>query len=302
VADDAIVITRGSQMGLALSARALFRPGDLVAVEALGYPPAWEALRSAGARLVPVPVDDGGVDVDALERLCEKKPLRGVYLTPHHQYPTMVTLSAGRRLGLLELARAKRLVVLEDDYDHEFHYEGQPVLPLAARDEHGVVVYIGTLSKVLAPGLRLGYVVGAPALVERIVALRYYLDRQGDLASERAVAELIEDGELARHLRRTRRVYLERRNHCVSELRRRFGDHLQFQVPKGGMSLWLAVRGRSVEAWFERCLRAGVGFQPGGSFTWRQKPIPRLRLGYAAVDCDAMSRALDVMWREFRGR
>jgi GntR family transcriptional regulator/MocR family aminotransferase len=214
----------------------------------------------------------------------------------------MVTLSAGRRLALLELARAQRMVVLEDDYDHEFHYEGQPVLPLAARDDHGVVVYVGTMSKVLAPGLRTGYVVGAPELVERIVALRYYLDRQGDLASERAVAEIIEDGELGRHLRRTRRVYLERRNHCVSELRDRFGDHLEFQVPKGGMSLWLGVHGTPVEPWFERCQRAGVGFQPGGWFTWQQRSVPRIRLGYAAVDQATMSRALDVMWQQFRAR
>lgn len=302
VEDDGIVITRGSQMGLALSARALFKPGDLVAVEALGYQPAWEALRSAGARLVPVPVDDGGLDVDALGKLCERKPVRGVYLTPHHQYPTMVTLSAGRRLALLELARARRLVVLEDDYDHEFHYEGQPVLPLAARDDHGVVVYIGTLSKVLAPGLRTGYVAAAPELVERIVRLRYFLDRQGDLASERAVAELIDDGELGRHLRRTRRVYLERRNHCVSELRHKFGEQLEFQVPRGGMSLWLTVRGIAVEPWFERCQRAGVGFQPGGWFSWHKKSLPRIRLGYAAVETGTMSRALDLMWREFRSR
>jgi GntR family transcriptional regulator/MocR family aminotransferase len=298
--ENGIVVTRGSQMALALSARALFRPGDIVAVESLGYPPAWQALKSAGARLVPVAVDRDGIDVGALGKVCERKAVRGVYVTPHHQYPTTVTLSAARRMALLELAKTRRLSILEDDYDHEFHYEGQPVLPLAARDDHGLVVYVGTLSKVLAPGLRIGYVVAAPELLERIVAQRYYLDRQGDLASERAVAELIEDGEMSRHLRRARRVYLERRDSCVSELRQRFAQRLSFRVPKGGMSLWLQVHGTSVERWLERCTKRGVAFQVGGQFTWQQRSVPYVRLGYGALPPDAMSRALEVLWQEFR--
>lgn len=170
---ESLMVTRGSQLALDLVARTLLRPGDIVAVEALGYRPAWSALAAAGARLVPVAVDEHGLDVEALEALAARERLRAVYVTPHHQYPTTVMLDAGRRLRLLELARARRIAVIEDDYDFEFHYEGRPVLPLAAADRHAVVVYVGTLSKILAPSLRLGFVVAPPLLIERLSEQRF---------------------------------------------------------------------------------------------------------------------------------
>src|SRR5207244_1344963 len=159
-------------MALDLAARALIRPGDAVAVEAYGYRPAWEALRLAGAELIPLPVDDHGMRIDALRALVSARRVRAVYVTPHHQYPTTALLAPGRRIELLEIARTERIAVLEDDYDHEFHYEGRPVLPLASADPGGVVVYIGTLSKLLAPGLRLGFAVAPRAMIERMAALR----------------------------------------------------------------------------------------------------------------------------------
>src|SRR6185436_18931255 len=152
----------------------------------------WEAFRAAGATLVPIPVDRDGIDVDRLAALASSRPLAAIYVTPHHQYPTTVTLKAARRLALLELARSRRFAIIEDDYDHEFHYDGRPVLPLASADTAGVVVYVGTLSKILAPGLRLGFVVAPPPLADRLVQLRLYADRQGDQVMEAAVAELIE--------------------------------------------------------------------------------------------------------------
>ena len=193
--EDHVLVARGSQMGVDLVARTLLAPGDVVAVEALGYRPAWEALRASGANLVPVPVDGHGIDVGALERLASEQPIRGVYVTPHHQFPTTVTLAPARRLRLLNLAREKRFWVLEDDYDHEFHYEGRPVLPLASADVHGVVVYVGTLSKVLAPGMRIGFVVAPVPVIERLAATRRLVDRQGDHLLATAIAELVEEGE-----------------------------------------------------------------------------------------------------------
>ena len=120
---DDVFVTRGSQMALTLAAQALVRPGDHVAVEQIGYRPAWEAFRAAGATVVPVPVDGDGIDVTALTMLARRMKLRAVYVTPHHQYPTTVTLKAARRLALLEFARAEKIAIIEDDYDHEFHYD-----------------------------------------------------------------------------------------------------------------------------------------------------------------------------------
>src|SRR6185436_2931914 len=124
---DNIVVTRGSQMALSLIARTLVRPGDVVAVEDFGYRHAWESFRQAGAALAPVRVDHAGLDVAALERLMASTPVRAVYVTPHHQFPTLVTLSAERRMRLLDLARQHRMAIVEDDYDHEFHYDGRPI-------------------------------------------------------------------------------------------------------------------------------------------------------------------------------
>jgi GntR family transcriptional regulator / MocR family aminotransferase len=282
---DHIVVTRGSQMALSLIARTLVRPGDLVAVEDVGYRHAWESFRHAGAALAPVRVDAAGLDVAALERLIGAKPVRAVYVTPHHQFPTLVTLAAERRMRLLELARQHRIAIVEDDYDHEFHYDGRPILPLASLDRAGQVIYVGTLSKVLAPGLRIGYVVAPPDVLQRLEAHRKFVDIQGDQAVEAAVADLMEDGEIERHVRRVRRHYLRRRDLLVEALQRSLGSAVSFTVPPGGIALWVRVaRGIDVDAWAARALRAGVFFQTARAFTFDRKPRPFARLGFAAMN------------------
>ena len=282
---ETVMVTRGSQMALDLVSRALIAPGDAIAIEALGYRPAWEALRMAGGRLVPLPVDAQGLRVDALEDLVQREKVRAVYVTPHHQYPTTVVLSPGRRIALLSLARAHRIAVIEDDYDHEFHYDGRPVLPLASADQAGVVVYIGTLSKILAPGLRIGFVAAPEPLLARLGAIRSFVDRQGDQTVERAVAELIEDGEVQRHARRARRVYQDRRDALVEALEKTLGEALRFSVPVGGMALWAeAAEGIDVDAWAARGLSAGVVFYTGRRFAFDGRKRPVMRLGFAALN------------------
>lgn len=284
VSADDLVVTRGAQMALYLAAHAVLAPGDAVAVEDLGYAPAWEALRTAGADLLPLPVDEHGLDVDALERLLRRRALQAVYVTPHHQLPTLVTLSAERRLRLLELARRHRFCILEDDYDHEVHFEGSPVLPLAHIDDAGSVLYVGTLSKVLAPGLRLGFLHAAPEVLERARRHRQLIDRQGDQATEAAVAELFEEGEVARHTNRVRRVLRGRRTAALEALEHHLPGVFAVEVPRGGMALWArAVEGDDVCAWAERALAAGVRVAPARRFTFDGRPRPAFRLGYASL-------------------
>jgi GntR family transcriptional regulator/MocR family aminotransferase len=280
-ADD-VLVTRGSQMALTLVARALLRPGDTVAVEEFGYRPAWEAFRAAGATVVPVAIDSDGIDIDALKRLASRTTLRAVYVTPHHQYPTTVTLKAARRLALLALARAERIAIIEDDYDHEFHYDGRPVLPLASADHAGLVVYVGTLSKVLAPGLRIGYIVAPPAVLRSASAIRSLLDIQGDQATEAAVAALIEDGELQRHVARVRRVYANRREILANSLRRAFGDGVEFTLAPGGMALWVRLRmSVDVDEWARRSVQRGVSWYTGRRYAFDGKPKPFARFSFA---------------------
>lgn len=292
-----VLVTRGSQMALWLVAAALLRPGDRVVVEGYGYRPAWDALRAHGAELVPVPVDDEGLDVARMAEVLAAGPVRAVYLTPHHQYPTTVALSGPRRLALLDLARAHRLAILEDDYDHEFHYEGPPVLPLATLDHGGHVVYVGTLSKVLAPGLRIGYVVAPPPLLRRLAALRATIDRQGAVSMEAAVAELLEDGELQRHVWRARRCYLARRDALVDALRRCLGARLVVRSPSGGLALWAGVEGIDAERWAARAQALGVRIRPAREFAFDGRRRPFVRLGFARHDEDELRAAVQRLAR-----
>jgi GntR family transcriptional regulator/MocR family aminotransferase len=298
VESDHVLVTRGSQMALYLDARAVISPGDVVAVEDPGYRPAWEAFRLAGARLVPLPVDTQGVSTPALAALAERERVRAVYVTPHHQYPTTATLSPGRRLALLDLARVARLAIIEDDYDHEFHYEGRPILPLASADRAGSVIYVGTLSKVLAPGLRVGYLVAPTPLIESAAAVRSFVDLQGDHALEAAVADLIEDGLVQRHVRRARRAYHARRDALAAELAARLGDALTFAVPQGGMAIWARATDRvDVSAWERAAEARGLLFQSGGRFAFDGRPTPHLRLGFGLLDESELREAVRRMAR-----
>lgn len=281
--EDDLLVTRGSQQALYLAAQALLRPGDRVAVEALGYRPAWAALRAAGAELVPIPVDAEGLDVAALEAAHQAAPLKMVYVTPHHQYPTGAVLSPERRAGLLALAATARFAILEDDYDHEFHYRGRPVLPLASADAAGVVIYVGTLSKAFAPGLRLGFVHAPRVVLERLAGLRLVVDRQGDAVVEAAVAELLADGVLQRHVRKASLVYQSRRDLLCELLQRHLPGLVSAEPPIGGMAVWARTALEPV-AWAEAALGQGVVFQPGPMFAFHPMNVPYARLGYAGLD------------------
>jgi len=289
----AIMVTRGSQMALALTARALIRSGDAVAVEHPGYRPAWEAFRLAGADIMPVPVDENGLDLGALQRLTRERPIRAVYVTPHHQFPTTVTLAASRRRALLQLAAQDGFAVIEDDYDHEFHYGGRPLLPLASVDAAGVVIYIGTLSKVLAPALRLGFVVAPPDLIEQLVAYRSFMDLQGDSVLECAIAELLDDGLIQRHVRKVRRIYRARRDALATALRQGLGDFLTFTAPSGGTAIWVTTRdARTMARWAGRARELGVIFDPGTAFTMDGAPSSGARLGFASLSDDELATAV----------
>jgi GntR family transcriptional regulator/MocR family aminotransferase len=295
----ALNVVRGTQQGLYLAARALLEPGDRVAIEAWCHPATRGALQLAGAQLQPVPLDDAGLDVAALEVLCRQQRIKAVYVTPHHQLPTTVTMSAARRLALLALARRHRLLILEDDYDFEFQYEGRPVLPLAYADHDGLVVYFGSLSKVLAPGLRVGFVVSTPDVAERIAHYRAFVDHQGDRVLERAVAGLIDSGELERHTRRMRRVYRQRRD-VLADALARWLPALRFTRPAGGMAIWAQAPGVNADTWAERALQEEVSFQPGSHFASDARsgvPLDCLRLGFAACTEPQLQEAVQHLAR-----
>ena len=296
VGPDDVLVTRGSQLALHLLSMALVRAGDVVAVESPGYPSARDAFTLFGAKLLPIAVDGEGLDVAALERALRKTTIRALYVTPHCQDPTTATLSARRRLALLALARRHRFAIVEADYDHEFQYDGAGVLPLASDDTHGVVVYVGTLSKALAPGLRMGFVAAGRALLDALLAVRGQVDRQGDLVLEHAVAELIDDGEVQRHSLKARRVFQARRDALAAELHRQLPGALRFEVPRGGLALWARVDdGIDVEAWARATLQRGARFFTGRQYSPTGKVLPWVRLGFGHLNENELAAAVGLM-------
>lgn len=291
-----LMVTRGSQMALFLAAQAIAVPDMAIAVENPGYPLAVTAFRAAGVRIVPIEVDEGGMSIDGLEGALARDPsIRAVYVTPHHQYPTTVTMGAARRLRLIDLARTAGLTILEDDYDHDYRFEGAPVLPIAARaaDE---TVYIGSLSKLLAPGIRLGYVVAPPDLVARMAVIREAIDRQGDGPLEEAVALMIEDSELARHARKARRIYHARRDYLAARLRSALPDALAFDVPRGGLALWARIiDGTDPRRWSKAASELGLSLTPAARHSIDGPAPAAFRLGYAGLDEFEIDRAVEIL-------
>jgi len=293
VSADNLLITHSIEQAIDLTARALIAPGDAVAVEAWGYPPAWNALRLAGARLLPVRIDENGLDVDALERLLAQQQLRAVFLTPHHQFPTAVVMTPERRARLGELSLRHRFVIFEDDYDHEFHYQGKPVLPIAAGNGRANVVYLGSLANLLAPGMHTAFVTAPTPAFRRIAALRAASDPRTDAAVECAIAELFEDGELERHLRRACRLYRSRRDALADALRRQLGGALDFHTPEGGLALWArADETIDLPAWIRAGESEGVCFVDARRFDFQQSDTSSLRLGYGFHDEAELAEAV----------
>jgi GntR family transcriptional regulator/MocR family aminotransferase len=240
---DQIMVVGGSQSALELSARVLLDPGQPVWIEEPGYNGARDALTLAGAHLVPVPVDGEGLDVAAGIALCPQA--RAAYVTPSHQYPLGMTLSASRRLQLLEWARRSGAWILEDDYDSEYRFESLPISALQGLDRDARVIYIGTFSKVLFPSLRLGYIVIPADLVDRFIAVREAMDIFPPTLFQAVLADFLTEGHFARHLRRMRLLYRERRDALIEGLRRELGEHLEAHDGQAGMHLAATLKGRS---------------------------------------------------------
>jgi len=290
-----VCITRGSQMGVTLVARALVKPGDIVLMETLTYSPAAAAFADAGARVMTVGLDAQGIDVEAVEALCKSARVRAIFVTPHHQFPTAVSLAPERRLKLLDLARNHRFAIIEDDYDHEYHFESQPLRPLASYAPAGTL-YIGSLSKLTLPSLRIGYVVASTKVVDAIAGQVMNLDRQGNVISEEAVANLIASGELRRHIRKSHAIYARRRLAFASALGRHLSDVADFDIPSGGLAFWVRFRDEALLDRVDKHAETpALRFAPSTSFAVPPLRPRGLRLGFASLDESEADRALGLL-------
>lgn len=278
-----VVVVSGSQQALDLSARVLLDPGDEAWVEDPGYAGARAALVGAGARIVPVRVDGEGLDVAAGETTSPEARLACV--TPSHQYPLGSTMSLRRRLALLEWAGRSGAWVLEDDYDSEYRYSGRPLEALQGLDAAGSVVYVGTFSKVLFPGLRLGYLVVPPDLVDAFVAAREITDRHPPGVEQAVLADFIGEGHFSRHVRRMRALYAERRGALLEAAERELRGLLDVKPAEAGMHLvGFLPEGEDDREASRRAASRGVEAPPVSAFSLGPPEEGGLVLGYAAFD------------------
>ncbi|WP_395327458.1 PLP-dependent aminotransferase family protein [Novosphingobium sp. BL-8H] len=288
-----ICITRGSQNGLFLALQVLIEPGDAVIVEELTYEPAVAAIRALGGKVIPVGLDEEGIDVAEVEAMCRRHSVRAIFVTPHHQFPTTIAMRPERRLQLLEVARQFGVAVIEDDYDHEFHFQSQPLLPMAGYAP-GQVLYLGSMSKLLLPALRIGYLAAPEAVIDAVAHRVSLTDGMGNTVTEETAAELIANGELRRHTRKAWRVYADRRQAFAALLDAHLGDRVQFAVPDGGLAFWVKFRG-DIDAIEERARAQGLRFASHRSFMARDTADKGLRLGFASLDEAEAARAVSAL-------
>ncbi len=279
VRPDQVTVTLGSQHGLTLLCALLLRHGDVVAMEDPGYPEARHLFGAYGARLRPLAVDAQGLHIGP----DDLAGVRLMHVTPSHQHPTNVTMTASRRQGLLDAADDHDVLVVEDDYDSELRYHGRPIPALAASDRTGRCVYLGSFSKLLAPGLRLGFLVGDPELVAAVRAAQRMTTRQVPGHLQRTLASFLLADDYYRTLRRTRRE-LRRRWEIVTAAA---ADHLDLATtdfPPGGTSLWLRSTGADWTNLPQVAARKGVALAAQDQFYARSdEPIQHLRLGFTAI-------------------
>jgi len=235
---DQIVIVGGMQQAMLITATALLNPGEPAWIEDPCYQQTRRVLTLAGARIVPRPLDDQGI-VIARSR---KEPLpKLIYVTPSHQFPLGVTMSFPRRTALLDFARAHKAFVFEDDYDAEFRFTGPPLPSLQGIDNSGRVIYAGTMSKILCPSLRLGYIVAPEPLVDSLVKIRSAMDQHSSPIDQATLARFITEGFFLSHIKRMRKIYSERRDFFIGEFNKLLGDRFTLQVPEAGLNIvaWL---------------------------------------------------------------
>ena len=278
-----ILVTTGSQQALQISAQVLLDPKDRVWVEEPGYPGARQAFMTAGAQLIPIRVDHDGMNI--AEIIGRRRDARAVYVTPSHQYPLGMTMSATRRMLLLNWAARSGAWIIEDDYDSEYRFGSRPIASLQGLDTDGRVIYVGTFSKVMFPALRLGYVVVPKDLVPAFSGARDAADIFSSTLYQAVLTDFIREGHFARHIRRMRMLYMDRRRALIKAIYLQMGDMLEVIGAEAGMHLVaLLPRGTNDVAVSRKAAQRGISAIPLS--TCYQTPPTRggLILGYGGAN------------------
>lgn len=264
---DQVIIVSGSQQGLDLVSRLLLHEGDQVAVEEPGYGNGFRLFQAMGARVTGIPVDEDGIRLDVLEQVLARSAPRLLYIMPIFQNPTGLNLSPRRVDGLLEICRRYRVPIIEDQFDSDLYYRGAPPEPVKASDANGLVVLMGSFSKIVFPGMRLGWVIAPEPLVQALRELKLMADFASSPLAQHAMDLFCRRGLLDRHLDRVREVYGRRLHTMLAAMEMNFPGSVRWTRPKGGLTLWVSG-GDGFDSFelLQRARTAGVEFTPGMVF------------------------------------
>ena len=305
---DRTLVTSGSQQGIDLAARVLIDPGATVAVEDPSYLAALQSMRSFEARFLPVPSDDDGMQVEWLEERAEREKVRVVYLVPNFQNPRGTTLSRERRERLVALAKRLNIAIIEDDPYGELRFRGTNIPPMASMDDAGVVVRLGSFSKTLVPGLRIGFATGPQHLIRAMTVAKQASDLQAGTLAQRVAVKLLGAIDYDGHIATLRRVYGDRRDAMLTALEKHMPAGARWTRPDGGMFVWLTLpSGLRAEDLFAPAIAEKVAFVPGSGFFAGEKRYECMRLNYTNCSPEliaegmarlagVVTRAIDEQW------
>ena len=293
---DNLIITRGSLMAFSNIFRVLLAPKDKVIVGDISFKVAKDIIQIAGGELVTVPVDEQGMDVEAIEKACQEQPIRAVFVMPHHHHPTTVSLTAARRMKLLLLAEKYHFAIVEDDYDYDFHYASSPILPMASSDRLGSVIYVGSLSKTVAPGLRLGFIVAPADFINDLARLSRFLDCHGNTAMEKAIALLFKEGIIRRHLKKSLKAYHQRRDLFCALLQKELSEFVTFALPEGGLAVWVVFNKKiPLKKLRNTCFKKGLLISKSIFKDKQGQDLNAIRMGFASLNENELIKGVELL-------
>ena len=296
ISTDNLLITRGGQMAIYLAAAMILKPGDNVLVSDPSYYIADEVFKQMGANLIRIPLDEHGMDIEAIVATLKSSKISLLYVIPHHHHPTTVTMSQSRRIKLPELIKSYQLPVIEDDYDYDFHYSNSPVLPLASSDHDSNVLYIGSFTKLLAPSCRIGYLIGASNFISQATNLKRLIDLRGDTLMEEALSAIINSGELDRHIKKSKKIYSKRCDLTALSIRNELTHAIDLTKPQGGLALWLKFKeGYPLGDIISKARSAGLLFGGAAYYEGADQKHNGIRFGFASLKEPEMLRAIEII-------
>ncbi|WP_055447461.1 PLP-dependent aminotransferase family protein [Lacinutrix mariniflava] len=289
-----IVSTRSTEMSLYIVSQLLIQENDVVLVGNLSHYKSNMIFQQAGANIITIPVDAHGIDVDFIEKNFTKNSIRCVYVCAHRQYPTTVTLTAERRLKLLQLAKAYKFAIIEDDFDYDFQFSGSAMVPMASADGQGVVIYLGRLGQSFFPSFQIGFVVAPENIINEAKNYLQILDKQGDLIQKQILTELISEGEIHRLIKKNITIYKQRRDYLCACLSVYFKDYATWQVPTGGLAVWLNFESRIPLIKLAEKAKAHDLFLPK-TILYQNKNLCAIRLGFGHLNEDEIESVIKIL-------